>query len=410
MLKKIIVILLFILFIVISMLVTYTTSGMTRVITLYGSIMLLYLVVKMFLSFIYNPYTKTYKQANVCVLVPAYNEKPELLEKCIYSLLEQTYPLHEIFVVDDASDSSEAINRVETIKKDNHSKTKITIFKLTENKGKRNAQVLGIENSNADIYVTVDSDCQLEKDAIAELLKPFNDEKVMAVSGHVQALNKDVNLLTKLIDMRYENAFKVERAAQSVTGNILVCSGPLSAYRGEVLKKNLEHYRNQTFLGSPVIYGDDRCLTNYAIREGKTVYQSTAICHTDVPETLKKFLKQQLRWNKSFFRESIIAWKIGFKKPNVFFWVTMEMSLWIVFSLVLIMAILFRITQFSVILLAYDLIMASLIAYSRNVWYFLRHPLTFLLAPMYSLIHIVFLMPLRIYALCTLRDKKWGTR
>jgi hyaluronan synthase len=33
-----------------------------------------------------------------------------------------------------------------------------------------------------------------------------------------------------------------------------------------------------------------------------------------------------------------------------------------------------------------------------------------LLAPLYGMIHITLLLPLRLYALATLTDNKWGTR
>ena len=408
--KKLFVLVLFIFFITVSIIIGINTKGVAKPITFYGILMLSYLMVKMLLSYTYRPYKKPFAHKSACVLLPVYNENPALLRQCIESLLKQTYPVKEIVVVDDGSDSLEAIHEVEKIKKIYQGDVDIHIFKLKENKGKRNAQIVGVERSSAEFFITVDSDCKLEHDAIYELMKPFNDPKVYAVSGHVIAINRNENILTTLIDMRYENAFRVERAAQSVTGNILVCSGPLSAYRREVIIDNLEHYRNQMFLGSPVVYGDDRCLTNYAIAKGKTVYQSTSVCETEVPATLKKFLRQQLRWNKSFFRESINALRIGLKKPNVFIWVMLELSLWVLFAISLILMIIFRIKNYALIMVLYSLTMSFVMAYTRNVFYVLRNPIGFLLAPVYSIIHTIFLIPLRIWALCTLNDKKWGTR
>lgn len=107
--------------------------------------------------------------------------------------------------------------------------------------------------------------------------------------------------MTRLIDIRYDNAFRVERSAQSVTGNILTCSGPLSIYRREVVIPNLDKYLNQSFLGVKVNIGDDRCLTNYANRLGKTAYQSTAFCDTDVPENLKVLPSNKFAGISHFF-------------------------------------------------------------------------------------------------------------
>lgn len=101
--------------------------------------------------------------------------------------------------------------------------------------------------------MTVDSDTYIYPDALEELLKTFNDPTVFAATGHLNVRNRQTNLLTRLTDIRYDNAFGVERAAQSVTGNILVCSGPLSVYRREVVVPNIDRYINQTFLGIPVV-------------------------------------------------------------------------------------------------------------------------------------------------------------
>lgn len=381
-------------------------------ISIYGGIMLIYMIFKMALAFKYKPVLTSFSpKTPVSVLVPVYNEKEKLLMETIKTLMEQTYPIDKIYVFDDGSKDKSAIEAVEEYKATlGDLGAKIDIYKSSENVGKRMGQIYGIKKSNSEFFVTVDSDCYLHPDTIEELMKPFNDPDVYAVCGHIIARNRKTNLLTTLIDMRYENAFRVERAAQSVTGNILVCSGPLSAYRQEVLVDNLDNYEHQTFLGSPVQYGDDRCLTNYAIRYGKTVYQSTAVCETDVPETLFKFLKQQVRWNKSFFRESIIGLKIGFKRPFVLFWIILELALWLVFSLILLLAIYFKVTTFAWSILIYAICMSSLTAYSRNVFYILRHPFLFLLAPLYGFIYMIFLIPLRIYALLTLNDKRWGTR
>ncbi|MGQ7076410.1 glycosyltransferase family 2 protein, partial [Escherichia sp. SP-MK2] len=172
-------------------------------------------------------------------------EKVNAIQDTILSILNQDYPIHEIIVVDDGSDDDGCYEEVLRIKEQlNSCKKKVEIdgargdgkrYKLrfishrfSENKGKRHAQIWGFERSTGDVIVTVDSDGYLFPDAVRALLIPFRDSEVMAVTGHVNARNRIKNWFTKLIDMRYENAFRVERAAQSVTGNVLICCGPIS--------------------------------------------------------------------------------------------------------------------------------------------------------------------------------------
>ncbi len=380
---------------------------------IYGSLMVTYMIVKMLLSFRYKHVTADPPDVKVSVVIPSYNEKPEAVLGTIKSVLAQNYPIHEIFFVDDGShdiSGYEAIRQFKDGLPKDEPLPSFIVHRLPKNMGKRHAQIWAFERATGDIIVTVDSDCTLFSDTIRELIKPFNDAKVMATTGHVTVRNRDVNMLTRLIDMRYENAFRVERAAHSVTNNVLVCSGPLSAYRREVIVDNLEHYGNQTFLGEPVQFGDDRCLTNYAIKRGKTLYQSTARCLTDAPTSLNKFIKQQARWNKSFFRESLVALKIGLKKPNVLIWVILELSLWILFGFSFIIALLFNSTTMLWVFLAYYFGYVSISAYVRNVFYAVKNPLTFLMAPVYGILHLIVLFPLRLYSLLTIKSNGWGTR
>jgi len=390
-----------------------------QVFGIYGSIMVLYLVGKMTLSFYYKPYVNEPPNMKVSVIIPSYNEKPDAVLGTVQSILDQEYPIHEIFFIDDGSADDSGYQAVLDFKekwererntKDSYKFPRLVVYQMPKNKGKRHAQIWAFEQATGDIFFTVDSDGYVYPDALKELMRPFANPEVMAVTGHINARNKDHSLFTKLLDMRYDNAFRVERAAQSATGNILVCSGPISCYRREVVMENLEHYGSQMFLGQVVQSGDDRCLTNYAILKGNTVYQSGARCDTDVPDNLRQFLKQQIRWNKSFFRESIIAFQIGFQKPITLIWVVFEMLLWILFGFVIILALFFKMGSFGLVILLYYLAALCLSAYARNVHYVIKQPFVFMLAPLYGLIHLVLLFPLRFYALLTIKEAKWGTR
>ncbi|KHA45933.1 hyaluronan synthase HasA [Bacillus anthracis] len=424
------ILLVFSLLIVAMYYINFTIRGsFSLFLGIYGTLMVIYLLGKQSLSFFYRPITgDKVPNMKVAVVVPSYNESASAIVNTINSVLAQDYPIHEIFFVDDGSKDKSAYEvalkmREELLRTQREiaATTKnicseilgipdLIVHRLPKNCGKRHAQLWAFKRTTADAIVTIDSDGDLFPNAVRELLKPFNDEKVMATTGHVNIRNRNDNLLTKLIDMRYDNAFRVERAAQSVTGNVLVCSGPLSCYRREVITENLEHYGSQMFLGEEVQFGDDRCLTNYAILKGKTVYQSTARCITDAPTTLKQFLKQQLRWNKSFFRESLISLGIGMKKPNVLVWTIFEISLWILFGLSLLLSIILKASHVGLILAVYYLGYISLAAYARNVFYLLKHPLTFLLAPLYGILHVLALLPIRFYALLTIKSNGWGTR
>lgn len=382
-----------------------------RALGLYGILLLIYLFAKMGLSFIYKPFTGKPKDYKVACIIPSYNEDGDGLIETLESILDQTYPIDTIYIVDDGSPDTTGFKKVEDFISANRKRCEnVIICRIRQNEGKRHAQGWAFAQSDAEVFFTVDSDSYVYPNALEELMKTFNDPEVYAATGHLNARNRDVNFLTRLIDIRYDNAFRVERAAQSVTGNILTCSGPLSVYRREVVIPNLDHYLNQYFLGMRMTMGDDRCLTNYANKLGKTVYQSTARCDTDVPENLRVFMKQQIRWNKSFYRETLVALKLGLKRPMVVFWSSLELILFILLSYALFNLIFNNFTAFNPSYLLYVLLGVVISALARNIHYAVKHPFLFLLSPFYGILHLFLLQPIRIYALLTIRDVRWGTR
>ena len=69
----------------------------------------------------------------------------------------------------------------------------------------------------------------------------------------------------------------------------------------------LERWEHQRFLGRPATYGDDRSLTNFVLRNWNVRYDELARSRTIVPAHFRVFLRQQLRWKRSWTRESLIV-------------------------------------------------------------------------------------------------------
>lgn len=55
-------------------------------------------------------------------------------------------------------------------------------------------------------------------------------------------------------------------------------------------------------------------MTNFILRHDRCDYQDTAVCKTIVPSNYSVFLKQQMRWKRSWLRESVIAATFMWKK------------------------------------------------------------------------------------------------
>ncbi|AZK46434.1 glycosyltransferase family 2 protein [Paenibacillus lentus] len=267
----------------------------------------------------------------VTIIIPCFNEA-EWIHRTILSCMNQDYPVDklEVIVVDDKStdNSAEQIRKtIEMVYNEAErykTKERLKMVVLPENGGKRVALVKGVEMAKHDLVVFVDSDSFLEPTAIKHLVQPFQDPRMGGVAGRTDVENKYTNSITKLQTVRYYIAFRIMKAAESYFDSVTCLSGPLSCYRKDLVLEHSEAWLNQKFLGQPATFGDDRSMTNFILRKHRTAYQDAAICSTIVPSKLSVFLKQQMRWKRSWLRESLRAsgfiWR---KEPfmSLFFYV-----------------------------------------------------------------------------------------
>lgn len=351
---------------------------------------------------------------SVAVVIPTYNEEPADLERCVQSALSQHYdaPL-SVIVIDDGSKDKRGI---EHIREKFSATPNLSIHEFEQNKGKRHAQKYAFDffGDSVDIIVTIDSDTVLAQDSITHLVLLFADPKVGAVTGDVRAIRQ--NFLSTLIDARYWTAFNQERAAQSLFGTVLCCSGPLAAYRNSIIQNVKDAYVSQKFLGQCCTYGDDRHLTNLILEQGYTVhYERRAKAWTYVPQKLRPWLKQQARWNRSFYRELLWTLKrVILKRKYQNIYMVYDLSMQSILPLLLLASLVFvcikSVTESPLYLLGYLTILVS-VALLRGGYAYLRtREKLFFLFPLYAFCHIFLLIPVRVYALCTLKTTKWGTR
>ena len=388
--------------------------GETFVISIYGILIFLFISQKTIFSILF---TKKFKidhklsantKKNTCdILIPFYNEKFVNIKKCIESILSQKNAnIRKIIVVDDGSLSDTNYKKLN--KKYLHN-NKLKILRTLKNQGKRYAIREALKFSKAKFIMLMDADSYLKnKFVLNSLLSAFKNG-ISCVTAVASAANKKDNFFTKILDTRLKNAFYVERAAQSYFGSVLVASGMCSVYRSYIVKNNVQEWISQTMFGIPQTFGDDRRMTAIALRYGKTIINPKTTCETIVPKNIIDFLKQQIRWNKSFFRESFLfIHEFGiFSKPGflsfleIFFW-----CFYLTTFLNLIFNPFIGITTFIFIYIAY--IFAA--GVFRNISLVLKHPEMVFLYPFYRILHIIFLTPVRLYSILTILNSKWGTR
>ncbi|WP_081893632.1 glycosyltransferase [Actinoalloteichus caeruleus] len=366
-------------------------------------------------------------QLTVTVQIPVYNEDEAALRACLRSVLDQSRPVDRIRVVDDGS-MDPATGRGQTYRRVRRSflaeaaaRGAEASWDRTENRGKRWAQMHVLAHDDADIFVTLDSDSVLDAHAVREGLKPFADPGVKSVAGLVAVLNTRANVLTRMICLLYLPFTRGLRSAQSVLRRVTINSGTLAFYRADVIRRHAGVYENETFRGRPMQMNDDSMLTMYALLEGDTVHQPSAIVFTLAPERLRHYIRQQMRWMRGTTVRHF-WWLRYMPVMGVVFVTTVAEYLHIALSVLIPVALVVgaaredRLGEVLLITLVIALVMHYLMALrlftlrrSDDTWRFTVG--LFVLSPLVAVWRVVVLRPMYLYALATCwRISSWGTR
>ena len=239
------------------------------------------------------------------VIVPAYNEGKQVWAT-LHSLAASNYPASrlQLIAIDDGSqdDTWTWMQKAKSELGD-----RVEIFQQPENKGKRHALYRGFHLGRGDVFVTVDSDSEVEANTLRNLVSPFvTNAQCGAVAGNIRVLNTGRALLPKMLDVSFVLSFEFVRSAESTLNTVLCTPGALAAYRREAVFNCLERWIHQTFLGQPSDIGEDRAMTNMILKQGYHVlFQRNAVAYTEVPEKYRGLHKMFTRWGRSNVRENI---------------------------------------------------------------------------------------------------------
>jgi len=280
---------------------------------LYSLLVAGYLITRFIFASFYRRHKPLAVLPKITVIAPVFNER-EHVGRMITQVMESAYPaelLQFIVINDGSTDGTD-----KSIEEARVKYPEVEVITHSKSLGKRHGMAAGAERATGDFFVFIDSDSFLAKDALKNLMKPFADPEVAAVTGHCDVENIWTNSLTRMQAVRYYVAFRVMKAAESVFDSVTCLSGPLAAYRKDLFMSVREEWLNQTFMGQPATFGDDRSLTNSLLQRGcKVVYADDAITTTIVPDDHRTFLRQQMRWKRSWFRETLRACGFMWRRP-----------------------------------------------------------------------------------------------
>lgn len=310
----------------------------------------------------------------VSMIIPVKNEEDNI-RNCVQSCINSTYSKKEIIVVDDASTDKTA----EVLDDMRKQEPSLKIIHLSKNVGKKQAIEAGSEISKGDIFLFMDSDCDIHSDAVEKAVKIFKlDRRIGALTGHGRVRDPEGgNLLRKIEDVWFDGQFRVLKGMESSFSSLTCCSGALSLFRREAVKPYLHAWAHDKFAGMENFkFATDRRLTAFVLgvkasdvmrdmklsgmstidydnknnknknipillqtgnddlntmksssdpdsndqKKGpryawRILYSPSVRVNVGIPDSFSGLIKQQVRWRKSFIRSIFATGGIYWRRP-----------------------------------------------------------------------------------------------
>jgi chitin synthase len=282
----------------------------------------------------------------VVIIMPCYQEIPEILLRTCDSLVDCEYPpscLH-IFLSFDGDEEGELyLNTIEKLgvplTLDTYPKSidviyrscRITISRFPHG-GKRHCQKRTFKlidkiyaeylKRNDNLFVLfIDSDCILDKSCIQNFmyemeLKPGSKKNMLAQTGVITSTTEKNSLITLLQDMEYIHGQLFERSVESGCGAVTCLPGALTMLRFSAFRRMAKYYFadkaeqcDDLFDYGKCHLGEDRWLTHLFMIGAQERYQITmntgAFCKTEAVQTYASLLKQRRRWFLGFITNEV---------------------------------------------------------------------------------------------------------
>ncbi len=218
---------------------------------------------------------------SLSIIVPAYNEAANIANT-IDSITSASYPgRKEIIVVDDGSkDGTGKIvkNLAKTMKN----------LRLVETRhvGKAKAVNAAVRSAKGEILAVLDADTEIDQNALMEIVKPFSERNVAAVSTTVRVKTTG-NPLSWIQEFEYAISSGWRYVADNIRASCVVPG--FCAFRKSMLVDV------GGMKGDTAVEDYDICM--YLKKAGYNIRMAPkSIAYTVVPETARGLITQRVRW------------------------------------------------------------------------------------------------------------------
>lgn len=230
----------------------------------------------------------------VSVMVPAHNEG-KVIRQTVEALLALDYPhdRYEIIIINDNSSdgSAELLKSVQ----DRYPGRNLIVMNtdhITGGKGKSNALNLGFAQSKGELIAIYDADNTPERAALKVLVAEIvNDATLGAVIGKFRTRNRDVNLLTRFINVETLSFQWMAQAGRWKLFKLCTIPGTNFIMRRHIVESiggwDVKAIAEDTEISFRIY------LMGYRIK-----FQPKAVTWEQEPQSVKVWFKQRTRWAK----------------------------------------------------------------------------------------------------------------
>jgi peptidoglycan-N-acetylglucosamine deacetylase len=222
----------------------------------------------------------------VAILIPAYNEE-KVIERTVRAALMSHYPHFRVIVIDDGS-SDKTYDVAKTAFQHEIATGKVVVLTKT-NSGKAEALNYALTFVTEEIFVGIDADTVIAREAVTRLVPHFLDARIGAVAGNAKVGNR-VNLWTRWQALEYITSQNFERRALNALGAVSVVPGAIGAWRTAAVREAGGYHVDTV--------AEDGDLTMALLENGyQVIYEDRAIAWTEAPISANGLMRQRFRWS-----------------------------------------------------------------------------------------------------------------
>ncbi|MFE5322815.1 glycosyltransferase family 2 protein [Paenibacillus sp. NPDC056579] len=230
----------------------------------------------------------------VSIMVPAHNEAKVIIQT-VESLLGLEYPhdRYEIIVINDnSSDNSSVLLSNLQSKHPGRNLIVLNTDAVTGGKGKSNALNLGFAQSRGELIAIYDADNTPERKALLYLVSEImHDASLGAVIGKFRTRNRDVNMLTRFVNVETLSFQWMAQAGRWKLFKLCTIPGTNFIMRREIV----EHIGGWDV---KAIAEDTEISFRIYMMGYRIKFQPKAVTWEQEPQTVKVWFKQRTRWAK----------------------------------------------------------------------------------------------------------------